>query len=238
MRNIVLFIFLSLITLSVSAGGIGLSKSRIIFSAGEKNQTVDINNGSDKPYLVQASVIQTPDGPPAESFIVTPPLFRLNANSDYTVRIIPKDVSKLPEDKESIFYLKVRAIPALNSSERSHPGADLVFVTSVIIKLHYRPDRLPVPDLSVFKKTTLIKNNQGWNIYNPTPYYLTVTDLTINQHRQSGSILIPPSALKKIDSPADIRQASWQIINDYGSTSEGIHFQPTDRKISVSAAPE
>ncbi|WP_413492630.1 molecular chaperone [Morganella psychrotolerans] len=238
MRNIVLVVFLSLIALSASAGGIGLSKSRIIFSAAEKNQTVDINNGSDKPYLIQTSVIQSPEGQPTELFIVTPPLFRLNANSDYTVRIIPKNISELPGDKESLFYLKVRAIPALNTNKRDHPGADLVFVTSVIIKLHYRPGKLPVPDQSVFEKTTLVKNNQGWNIYNPTPYYLTVTDLTVNHHQQPGSILIPPSGLKKIDSPANIQQASWQVINDYGSRSDSIHFQSSGQKNNMTATPE
>lgn len=238
MRNIVLMIVLSLMAASASAGGIGLNKSRIIFSAGEKNQTVDINNGSDKPYLVQASVLQSPEGQPAESFIVTPPLFRLNANSDYSVRIIPKDISLLSEDEESIFYLKIRAIPALNTDTGSHPGADLVFVTSVVIKLHYRPAELPVPDQSVFEKTTLIKNKQGWNIYNPTPYYLTVTNLTVNHHQQPVSILVPPSGLKKIDSPADIQQASWQVINDYGSLSESIHFQSAGTKNNMAVMPE
>lgn len=238
MRNIVLVIFLSLITQTASAGGIGLSKSRIIFSATEKNQTVDINNGSDKPYLIQASVIQTPEGAPSESFIVSPPLFRLNANSDYSVRIIPKNTDELPKDKESIFYLKARAIPALNTGKNNTPGADLVFVTSIVVKLHYRPATLPAPEQTVFNKITLIKNNQGWHLYNPTPYYLTVTNLTVNHHPQPGSILLSPSGLQKIDSTADIQQADWQVINDFGGSSETIHFQPADQKNNVPVAAE
>ena len=230
MRNTILMIFLSFITSSVIAGGIGLSKSRIIFSATEKNQTVDINNSSDKPYLIQTSVISEPEGSATDTFIVTPPLFRLNGNTDYSVRIMPRNITELPTNKESLFYLKARAIPAMNKEKHEQNSADLVFVTSVIIKLHYRPESLPVPDQAVFEKTTLIRNNQGWNIFNPTPYYLTVTNMTTNNQHHTGSILVPPSGMKKIDAPANIRQATWQVINDYGSNSGVIHFSPADKK--------
>lgn len=230
MRNTILVIFLSFITSSVIAGGIGLSKSRIVFSAAEKNQTVDINNSGDKPYLIQASVISDPEGSATDAFIVTPPLFRLNGNTDYSIRVMPQNIKILPKDKESLFYLKARAIPAMNKEKRDQNSADLVFVTSVIIKLHYRPESLPAPDQAVFEKTTLIKNNQGWNVFNPTPYYLTVTNMTINNQRHAGSILVPPSGMKEIDGPADIQQATWQVINDYGSNSGVIHFSSADKK--------
>lgn len=54
---------------------------------------------------------------------MTPPLFRLNAGDDSSLRII-KTEGNLPEDKESLFYVNVRAIPAQSKSEAENQRAD------------------------------------------------------------------------------------------------------------------
>ncbi|XNM49391.1 fimbria/pilus periplasmic chaperone [Escherichia coli] len=45
-----------------------------------------------------------------------PPLFRLEAGDDSSLRII-RTADNLPENKKSLFYINVRAIPAKKKSD-------------------------------------------------------------------------------------------------------------------------
>ncbi|WP_274369223.1 fimbrial biogenesis chaperone [Morganella morganii] len=225
-RNIaVFFIFvLNIISFTAGADGISLSKSRIIFNAGSKSQTVVLYNDSKSPFLVQASVGESPEGKASDKFIVTPPLFRINAGAEYTVRIMPNDFSSLPADRESMFFFKARAIPPASSSKNDDNKADLVFITSIVIKLHYRPELLAELDNAIFRRINMTEKNNKWYLENPTPYYLTVIDLTINGETQSGSIILPPEDKILIRSNQPVRTAEWRIINDYGGTTDKFSF--------------
>lgn len=225
-RNIaVLIIFaLNMIFSTAGADGISLSKSRIIFNADKKSQTVVLYNDSKSPFLVQASVVESPEGKASDKFIVTPPLFRINSDTEYTVRIIPNDFSSLPADRESIFFFKVRAIPPVDSSKNDNNKADLVFITSIVIKLHYRPELLAEPDNTIFRQVNIIKRNNQWYLENPTPYYLTMIDLTINGETQSGSIILPPEDKVLLQSNQPVHTAEWRIIDDYGGTTDKFSF--------------
>lgn len=229
LRNIsVLFIFiLNVISFTAKADGISLNKSRIIFNASSKSQTVVLHNDSKSPFLVQASVGESPEGKASDKFIVTPPLFRVNAGAEYTVRIMPNDFSSLPADRESIFFFKARAIPPVRSSENDNNKADLVFITSIVIKLHYRPESLTEPDNQIFSQVHVSGKNNQWFLENPTPYYLTVIDLTINGTQQSGSIILPPKDRVQIHSAHSVGTANWRIINDYGGTTDKFSFTGT-----------
>lgn len=225
-RNIaILFIFvLNIISFTAGADGISLSKSRIIFNAGSKSQTVILYNDSKSPFLVQASVGESPEGKVSDKFIVTPPLFRINAGAEYTIRIMPNDFSSLPADRESMFFFKARAIPPTSSSKNHDNKADLVFITSIVIKLHYRPELLAEPDNEIFRQVNITGKNNQWYLENPTPYYLTVIGLTINGETQSGSIILPPKDKVLLQSNKPVRIAEWRIIDDYGGTTDKFSF--------------
>ncbi|WP_143111843.1 fimbrial biogenesis chaperone, partial [Klebsiella pneumoniae] len=62
-------------------GGISLSRTRIIFTSADKAQTLSMKNNGPRPYLVQSAIITAPDSRELAPFISTPPLFRLEANS-------------------------------------------------------------------------------------------------------------------------------------------------------------
>ena len=61
------------------------------------------NKGAETPYLLQ-SWVDNIDGKSRAPFIITPPLFRLEAGDDSSLRII-KTADNLPENKESLFTL-------------------------------------------------------------------------------------------------------------------------------------
>ncbi|QIG04340.1 molecular chaperone [Proteus sp. ZN5] len=206
--------------------GIGLNKSRLIFGETDKNQTIEITNDNKIPYLVQASILSSLDETISNKFIVTPPLFRVDAESQYTVRIFPNDVGDLPKDKESIFYFKARAIPPSTSAKENTEKTDLVFITAIIVKMYYRPENLPSLDASIFKKINVINEKNIWKINNPTPYFITLVDFSVNHKTQQGSILIAPFKNLEINTENKVlTEASWRFIDDFGGISEKYSFK-------------
>nr|MDQ6119426.1 fimbria/pilus periplasmic chaperone [Klebsiella pneumoniae subsp. pneumoniae] len=62
--------------------------------------------------MIKADVFATPDGRNTQTdpksavpFMVTPPLFRLEPNSQNSVLIVRNGAAQLPADRESVFYL-------------------------------------------------------------------------------------------------------------------------------------
>lgn len=228
----IFFIFLFFIISPFSfADGIGLNKSRIIFEAKDKNQVVEINNESNNPYLIQASILSSLDETVSNKFLITPPLFRIDANSTYSVRVVPSNIAELPKDRESIFYFKVRAIPPSKQANDDEKKADLVFITAIIIKMHYRPDNFPTPGKDIFNKINLAKIDGKWQMNNPTPYYLTVIDLSLNNESQNGSLLIPPFSKSEINTDlSQLNQASWRFIDDFGAYTDKYQMMNKERE--------
>lgn len=96
-----------------SFAGVSLDKTRIVFNESDKNQSINIINDSDKLYLVQNTILVDHANAQSEAvtqFVTVPPLARLEKNSRNAIRILPKDFSKLPADRESIFYFVVGAV--------------------------------------------------------------------------------------------------------------------------------
>lgn len=107
----------SLVLLSAtSVAGIAIDSTRIIFQAADdttgKSVGITSSSGSLTPYLIKAQILKTPAGEQADTpFLVTPSLFRLEPGSTNQVRIMKKNTA-LPQDKESVFYLRAIATPA------------------------------------------------------------------------------------------------------------------------------
>lgn len=75
-----------------AAEGLKLPQTRVVFHAEDKSTTAGIQNLSNQPYLVKTEVLNVP-GQNEQSvipFSVTPPLFRLEPESQYMVRILPQ----------------------------------------------------------------------------------------------------------------------------------------------------
>nr|WP_282551860.1 fimbria/pilus periplasmic chaperone [Providencia rustigianii] len=113
---IILLICSNFSALSFAAeGGLRLAQTRVIFDAANPNAKIAIKNSSPQVYLIKADVINTPEGnahKPAPPFIATPPMFRLEKESQNTLLIVRNGTAELPTDRESVFYLSLLAIPA------------------------------------------------------------------------------------------------------------------------------
>lgn len=93
--------------------GVNVGTTRVVYQGQDKEANLSVSNTDENsPYLVQSWVSAYEDrNQSADEFIMTPPLFRLDAQSQNILRIIATDVKQLPPDKESLFLINVKAIP-------------------------------------------------------------------------------------------------------------------------------
>ena len=118
----ILILFLSTLfsNIAYSNGGISLSQTRIVFDSNMKNAKLSINNQSDRVYLINSRIYDNNSlekNNITDSFLITPPLFRLENNTQNTLMITPNNLSTLPLDRESVFYLSILAIPSTKKSD-------------------------------------------------------------------------------------------------------------------------
>lgn len=206
---------LSLIFCCASAqAGVVLGGTRIIYEEGKKEVSIDIENKGSAPYLIQ-SWVEDKDGVKTGSFLVTPPLFRLDGDKKNALRIFNL-TKELPADRESLFFLNAKSIPG------GIPGNNtLQIAIRNRLKLIYRPTSLQkeTPENQT-EKLTWTKSGNQLKVTNPTPYYQNFMFIKING--KDIELKEKNYAAPFADTWFDIgaingNQVSWKIINDYGS---------------------
>ncbi|HGM5489488.1 TPA: molecular chaperone [Serratia fonticola] len=206
-------------------GGIGLSRTRVVFQSTDNAQTLTLQNHGSRPYLVQSAVVTAPGGRDPGPFLTTPPLFRLEANSKNTIRILRKGDVALPDDRESVFYFTAIAVPAIAQPKEADEASLAARISVGIqntIKLFYRPAGLAMTPEEAQGRLTFHLQGGEVQVNNPTPYYLTFSRLAFDgseiQVRDTVSMIAPFSQVSyPVKGP--VRQAQWTVINDYGGNS-------------------
>ncbi len=211
-------------------GGIRLDQTRVVFHENDKNAPAAMTNSGSKPYLVKASVQRTPEAEEPDNsipFVMTPPLFRLEAENRHTLLVMRDAQVALPADQESVFYLSFLAIPAslpLEDSDSNNVAAKVSVGIRTTIKLFYRPAALEMKAHEAPSKLTFKPSAQGLVATNPTPYHITLSQLRVNNVRvdiPQPQVMIAPFATQMYETPvSSISQVSWAAINDYGGETE------------------
>ncbi|HEQ1858971.1 TPA: molecular chaperone [Providencia alcalifaciens] len=212
--------------------GISMQGTRLIYSAKSKNGvTFNVTNNSSQVYLLQSRVLpwraqntepaimQNPDKK-LTPFMVLPPLVRFSENETITLRIRLTE-NHLPVDRESAFTLALKAIPGQPAPKIAKgEGAKMVLALQNNLKMFYRPEGLPQMDANLRAKKLQFTYRDGQlEINNPTPYYATFGELSIDGRAISQSsipMIAPYSHVHhpiKTTGKAEIR---WKIIDDLG----------------------
>jgi len=162
---------------------------------------------------------------------VTPPLFRIEPHKDQSLRIIATP-APLPMDRESLFWLNVLEIPPKPTAAETQDKNILQLAIHSRLKLFYRPDHLSgdplkAPALLTWKA---VADGQGCviEVRNPTPYHITITDLSVNVGDKSyvaetgmidplGVLRLTVKGLAHV--PAAGTPVSYIIVNDYGAAT-------------------
>lgn len=207
---------------SVDSGGISLNLTRIIFDHYDSMQTLEIRNSGVQTYLVQTKIVTESDSDEQAPFIATPPLIKLEAKQNYQIRLIKNNNYAFSTQNESIYYIKIVAIPMSNSEHDEDSNINVLMALRFTIKLFYRPALLSMPPNQAYCQLTFVQKNNQITITNPTSYYLTFAELSFDEREvnlDNAPAMIAPKSAQSYPVNKIINQIKWQNINDYGLPS-------------------
>ena len=215
--DILLALLLAVFTVQAQAG-IVIGGTRIIYNGDKKETSASIRNPDRSGvWLVQSWVDSGVKGSKTP-FIVTPPLFRINPGEENILRIVRTGES-LPEDRESVFWLNVKSIPATDDSV-PHNNVLQVVVKSRL-KLFYRPAGLEGQPETAYHHLSVSRSGNRLTVSNPTSYYVTLFTLKVDGQEIKEADMVPPKGSVSFTLPsATASMVSWQSISDYGGVSQ------------------
>ncbi|HBH7067125.1 TPA: molecular chaperone [Enterobacter cloacae] len=222
MRKYLLLSSFLLIT-SAAHAGITIGGTRVVYPENKKESSIGIANPDNLDYLVQSWVETEDNAREKAPFLITPPLFRLDAKQDNVLRII-RTGGNLPTDRESLFWLNIKSIP---SSARNENTNTLQIAIKTRIKLLYRPASITGKPEDVTTKLTWHTQGNQLIVENPTPFYMNFQEIKLDGKKVDKATYAKPKAETHFSVPGNItaRSVSWKIINDYGGISQSYTAQ-------------
>jgi P pilus assembly chaperone PapD len=222
------------LTATAASANVLIAGTRVVFDAQDGEVTVRLTNDNAQPALVEAWI---DDGDPNSTpnnakapFLITPPLFRIDAHKDQSLRIISTP-AQLPSDRESLFWLNVLEIPPKPSGQQYAGKNTLQLAIRSRLKLFYRPANLAGDPNKAAEQVTwkAVPDGQGYTleVHNPTPYHVTIIQalLTVDgkSYTADTGMVDPLGNLRlKIkgltEAPAAGTAIAFNVINDFGAT--------------------
>nr|WP_246550909.1 molecular chaperone [Photorhabdus caribbeanensis] len=210
-------------TESCLAAGISLNKTRVIFTQGERAQTLTVVNTTHQAWLVQVRITEDQEKT-APAFVVTPPLFRLEANSQNSLRILPTfNQPPFPVDRESLGYVQMNAIPATQQMMGEHIREQASMSVGMRIKFFWRPRNLPLLPEEAYGQLRFQSQPDGIEACNPSPYFLSLDSLTLDGQALDLNrypSMIAPQDCVTYAGLVGKKSVNWSMINDYGGVSK------------------
>lgn len=239
MKNLYCTLGAALVALVVGVGSahasVVVGGTRVVLPAQPGEVTVRLTNDSDHPALVEAWVDtgdlnSTPDNA-SSPFLITPPLFRMDSHKDQSLRIIyTQGAQPLAGDRESLFWLNVLEVPPKPTSLEFQGKNSMQLAIRSRLKLFYRPAGLTGDPLKASAelsfKATSGAGSAALIVHNPTPYYVTISDITVivggTAHKVDTGMVAPLSDLSLPVSdlklaPAAGSVVNYNCINDFGA---------------------
>lgn len=203
----------SLCSSVVQAGGVGLGATRMVYSADAKQSTLQVRNTHEQASFLIQSWMEKANGERTQDFVITPPLYVLKPATESVVKIIFNGRS-LPQDRESLYWITVKAIP---QQMQNSAGNSLQFASANRIKVFYRPAGLPDNANEAWKKITGAYSAGKVVLNNPTPYFITTINLNVDGKTVNPVMLPPKSSTTLAEKFSQATVLSFQTINDYGA---------------------
>lgn len=210
-----------------------LSTSRIIYNQQSEGEILSVKNPQGYPVLIQ-SVVLDENKSESEDYVVTPPVFRLDANKTNKLDVISATDDK-PNDREKLNWLCVKSIPPKNddawmsdSDEKNklrNTRVNLQLSLNNCIKIIYRPDSLKASPAKAAGKVSWKAKGETLRAVNDSPYYINIASVDVDGNSPVKIDYIPPFGTKDFQFKKSISGAKsvhWKYINDYGGKSESL----------------
>lgn len=204
-----------------------LNVDRLVYKDNGSDAALTVKSDESRTYLIQSWIDDGSDAATSKApFVVTPPLFKLKAKSENVIRVMYLG-SGLPTDRESLFWLNVKAIPGLSGDEVNIDNSMIIAMNNKI-KLFYRPVGLKGDSKTAIKDIHWVLNGGQVNASNQSPYYVVLSNIEVNNEKVKVSVddnntVIAPYSQKTFQFKKAVTAGTlvkWQGINDFGDTSE------------------
>ncbi|SDV02017.1 fimbria/pilus periplasmic chaperone [Pseudomonas mucidolens] len=217
-RNVtagLIVVFGSFYTLTAQAGGVALGATRVVYPAGAKQVSMAVSNSDKKNRFLIQSWVDDVAEKKSSDFVVTPPLFVSKPKSENTLRIMYVGAD-LPKDRESVFWLNSKAIPAVERDDVQDKNVLQIAILSRV-KLFVRPANLPSTAADAPGQLKFSRQGEVLKIENPSPYYVSLVSLAIGT-RNLPNTMVSPMSNSSVSIPDSASGAvSYQTVNDYGA---------------------
>ncbi|AXF01242.1 fimbria/pilus periplasmic chaperone [Paraburkholderia hospita] len=216
---------------SVTIGG-----TRVVYPLDQREVTVKLTNDSRNPSLVQVWLDSGDSNAKIDDsktpFVITPPIFRMNAGRSQTLRIIYSG-DALPQDRESVFWLNVLDVPP--KADAKADANTLQFAYRTRIKVFVRPPKLQgTPDEAPRQLDWKVVpapegKGQALAVSNPTAYHVSFSEIRVSSngatYKNDRGGMVAPRGKEIIAVPQMNGVKSGKVhyvaINDFGGAIEG-----------------
>jgi len=215
-----LMISVFLLLLSGQAlASIVITGTRVIYHQEDKEVSVRLKNVGSGPVLIQSwidngDVSSTPENI-RTPFVITPPVNRVDKGKGQTLRVTLMDSSSFARDRESVAWLNVLEVPAINKEKKDLNTLQMAFRTR--LKLFYRPAGLKGDANESVKLLTWSVSNGQLRVTNPTPYHVSLVSVSVNGKRVEGEMIAPLSAQTLQIKASAAKSVSGEYVNDFGA---------------------
>ncbi|HDX4063597.1 MAG: fimbrial biogenesis chaperone [Enterobacter asburiae] len=208
----------AVISASVSAANAGviIGGTRVVYDGNKKEASINVNNPDKTPYLIQSWVETLNGGAEKAPFIITPPLYRLDGGQQNIERVVV--TGNLPQDKESLYWLNIKAIPSAPKKDNT-----LQIAIKTRIKLIYRPAGLKSQQpQELSHQLTWHRNGNQLQVTNPTSYVINFNEISLGGKKIENVSYVLPGESMNFTLPAGASSTSvnYKVINDYGAVSD------------------
>ncbi|HFZ8995707.1 TPA: fimbria/pilus periplasmic chaperone [Citrobacter freundii] len=198
-------------------GGVALGATRVIYPQDSIQVSLPVNNTDNKAVFLIQSWVENSDSKKSSDFVVTPPLFVIKPGKENTLRIMYIGQGNLPKDRESLYWMNVKAIPAADKDIKNKNTLQIAVLNR--IKLFVRPKNLPMPSADAPSKLSFHQSGDKLTINNPTPYYITLVQF----HEGTTTLpatMVPPLGKSSVKLPKGTQgKITFQTVNDYGANT-------------------
>ncbi|UVH50523.1 molecular chaperone [Pseudomonas sp. CBSPBW29] len=216
------YLLLALLPLwhSAANAAVTVGATRLIYDGASNEANLTVSNRDDtSPYLVQSWVSHFGSGneESVDNFIVTPPLFRLDADKENILRIIFTGGPEVPQDRESLFLMNVKAIPAMSDDQKGKNVLQIALKTT--IKLFYRPADLKGSLKDAVAQVNWKAQAGALAVNNASKLHVVVSEMKLNglPITQAPDVLRPGEARELPIQAKAGDEVQLSYIDDYGS---------------------
>ncbi|HGM6627009.1 TPA: molecular chaperone [Serratia marcescens] len=203
--------------LAAESGGVTVGGTRLIYDGSKKEASLSVTNSDGNPYLIQSWIEAKTEGGEKAPFIITPPLFRLEGNQQNVLRIV-RTGGNLPEDRESLYWMNIKSIPATTKKEGVNT---LQIAVNTRIKLIYRPQGVSGTPETVTDKLTWSQSGNKLTVTNPTPFIMNFQQVKVGGREIPDVTYVMPMGRASFVVPAGTSgKVSWRLISDYGGIGD------------------